>query len=105
MSNSTTSPGPARGQDVEYRYGEPPDWGEHLGGLKIRTTAGGFLLAGECPRCLHYITKSLRDTTVPRLAPEEATYVITCNCTFYHRGAPAGQTGCGATGAVKRVSG
>jgi hypothetical protein len=56
----------------------------------------GDALVGECPRCGHSVSKSLKDGPIATAVPEKVTVI--CNCHQEHKGMTDKAEGCGAYG-------
>ncbi|MCV3209799.1 hypothetical protein OHD62_18315 [Mesorhizobium sp. YC-39] len=90
---------------VPYEEGTPPDWDTAVGSFTITKRREGSLeksmLTGACPRCRHAFLKDISDVVVQAFAPETIRYAWRCGCGLLHAGAPAGTTGCGASGVLE----
>jgi hypothetical protein len=109
------APGNGGGQtgELDYFRGEPERWRAQCPGFSVQSVpgAGGphLEVTGECPRCTHPISMSLRaqDGVVALAeddAEESACYLVTCNCVRGHPDAPDGVFGCGAQGGIRLAS-
>lgn len=91
----------------KYQPGEPADWKAKVGKLQLQESGGSSSrnrrreLVGPCPRCGHEIMADVSVISGPTMeAPGRETIKVVCNCTSFHEGAPAGTSGCGASGWV-----